>query len=58
MPETVEPIPPRDTDSSEDSEFDGIGDASSPGRSFGLREAIVISLLSCAAAIIVAWLHL
>lgn len=58
MPETFEPIPPGEAPSSTDSAFVGIGNADSPGHSFGLREAIVFSLMSCAAAITVAWFHL
>ena len=27
------------------------------GRSFGLREAIILSLVSCSVAVYVAWLH-
>lgn len=31
--------------------------SSLPGRSFGLREAIILSLVSCSVAVYVAWLH-
>ncbi len=58
MPETIEPIPPGEGESPLDSELDGAGDAGGTGLSLGLREAIIFSLLSCATALTVAWLHL
>ena len=49
---------PSDQDRSPPGGGDGAADRSSlPGRSFGLREAIILSLVSCSVAVYVAWLH-
>lgn len=53
-----QPFSPDNGRSLQDAETDVADDTSVPGRSFGLREAIIISFVSCAAAVAVSWLHL
>ena len=57
MAENIEPAAPDDRRPPQDSRLDAADPPSLPGRSFGLREAIILSVVSCAAAIAVAWLH-
>jgi len=56
--ENIEPVAPDDHPPQQDSRLDAADAHSLPGRSFGLREAIILSVVSCAAAVTVAWLHI
>ncbi|WP_309611709.1 hypothetical protein [Sphingomonas sp.] len=51
MPDNSEQDPPVKTGD------DAAHGHSLPGRSFGLREAVIIAVLCCLVAITVAWLH-